>query len=724
MIKQGSEQFHGAAYNMIINSYLKNTVIALGVAFFSVWLLLKSPVLSPTLSIDTFQFPAQQSQLYFKHGGNYAEANSSVAKINSKAQRFEFQLPLYDNMLRWDPLERAGSFYVRAAAIHLFGYSSPIDLQNIKPSSQIRENASLPNLLSFTVPEGSTDPQVQIQIDSRSIDKIRYFMALIVGVVVAVLLLLWITKHEQILAWSKNGGSLVERFKKLSDKENVSLSEFLQLLGLGLLLNIVPITNFFLSVDDEMGAFRTDASVWIADGRWTAFLVERFVFPQPVLPFAPNLFFYVCLAVSYIFILRAHQLRLTWVTGLAYCVFIVHPIWWFIGEFYSNIPSTAIGVLSVSVAIYLYSTMGSAARSRRYQVLAVCSSSLLLAIAIGAYQSLVMLYLAMGLGVILFELKNRLADEDVPVKAVLNRVGFLLLSLLIGLGIYLVINKIAQALYPSDRGYIEGFLRINELISDPLGVVGLVGRAMWRTYTGSSDVYGVSFSSAAYAAAMGIVFAMTQKTWKASAWMAFLVVGLLVAPFLLHFVAGESVPLRTMLAVAYISWVVVILTMEHAGLIRAIGAGVSLILLGQMVVVNGQYSASTMLSTTHDRLTAEALYSRMAQIDKTFDRNAAIKIDIYGQLPFSTLYPSPQSSTMGASFFNWDNGNMSRMLTYMRLLGYANALPLEDSARIASTSRFDGMPIWPAADSVRLEEGIYYIKLSNEPDPVHAVYRR
>jgi Glucosyl transferase GtrII len=724
IIKQEVSRSMGMAYSMNNKGYVKYAIIGLWVACMCVWLLLKSPVLSPTITINTFQFPAQESQLFFKHGGSYIEGNSSVAKINSKSQKFEFQLPFYDNTLRWDPLEKGGSFYVSAAAIHLFGFSSPIDLQSIKPLSQIQENASLPNLLSFTVPEGNTDPQIQIQINSKYIDKIRFSMALVLGAVVTILLMIWITKHEQILERSKNAGALVERFKKHLVKEDVSLSEFLQLLALGLVLNIVPITNFFLSIDDEMGAFRTDASVWIADGRWTAFLIERFIFPQPVLPFAPNLFFYACLAISYILLLRAHKLRLTWITVLAYCVFIVHPIWWFIGEFYSNIPSTAIGVLSVSIAIYIYSTLDSAFRSRRYQVLATCSSGVLLAIAIGAYQSLTMLYLAMGLGVILFELKSRLADELVPVKAVLHRAGFLLLSLLIGLAIYLVVNKLAQTLYPSDRAYIDGLLRISELTSDPLRVVGLVGREMWRTYTGSSEIYGVSFSSAAWASALGIAFAITQKTWKASVWMSIVVVGLLVAPFLLHFAAGGSLPLRSMLAVAYISWVIVILTMENAGLIRAVGAGVTLILLAQMVMVNGQYSASTILSTTHDRLTAEALYSRMAQLDKKFDRDAALKIDIYGQLPFSSIYPSPNSSTMGASFFNWDRGNMSRMLTYMRLLGYSNASPLKDSARIASTYRFDGMPIWPAADSVRLEEGVYYIKLGNEPDPVHALYQR
>jgi len=150
----------------------------------------------------------------------------------------------------------------------------------------------------------------------------------------------------------------IRKIRTLLANEQFSLQEFTKLLGIGVFLNIVPIVNFFLSIDDEAGAFRTDPSIWIADGRWTAFIVEKFIFTQPVMPFVPNLFFYVCLAASYMFILRAYQLRFSWITALAYGVLIAHPIWWFIAEFYSNTPSTGLGILSLSIATYIIMKTG------------------------------------------------------------------------------------------------------------------------------------------------------------------------------------------------------------------------------------------------------------------------------------------------------------------------------------------------------------------------------
>ncbi|TIV46186.1 MAG: hypothetical protein E5V96_08350, partial [Mesorhizobium sp.] len=37
------------------------------------------------------------------------------------------------------------------------------------------------------------------------------------------------------------------------------------------------LASFSLSIDEEVAAFRTDSSIWIAQGRWGAYLIERFL---------------------------------------------------------------------------------------------------------------------------------------------------------------------------------------------------------------------------------------------------------------------------------------------------------------------------------------------------------------------------------------------------------------------------------------------------------------
>lgn len=693
--------------------------------FFFTWILFKSPVLSPVITIQTVHFPAKQSQLFYKNGAAYTETNSAISKLDTDSKSMVFKLSQYDNNLRWDPLEGPGTFYVKSVTIRVLGYSKPVNLNNLTPTVQIQKTDQGNDQARFIVPEGSTDPQINIHISKKSLDKLRIVTAFLLGLTGALLILGWIKWHEKILAYVQEDRARTKELKALFARENFSLAEFSKLLGIGVFLNIIPVVNFFLSIDDERGAFRTDPSIWIADGRWTAFLVESFIFPQPVMPFVPNLFFYTCLALSYMLILRAHRLKLNWITTLAYCILVAHPIWWFIGEFYSNIPSTGFGVLTLSIAVFMLSRSRIGEDSKFKIISQVFLASLFLSLAIGAYQSLTMFYIVAGIGVIILSFKEENTTTALILKPTLNRIALLIATLVSGVILYTAFNKLAQLAYPSNRDYIDGFLRIHDLLDNPILITKLVLVEMWKFYTGSLLTYGVSFYSTSIMLGLAILFLITQKTWKAILWMALLVASMLIAPFLLNFVTGGLyLPLRAMLAVSFISWIATIVVLEKKGLMRVIGSIIAIIMLFQMVSASGQYAASTMMATNHDRFTAEAIYARISQQNPKFNRNEPVLIDVYGQLPLDSRYPAPNTSTMSSSFFDWDQGNVYRMSEYMRLVGFTNVSALGNAARIPLTPQFDTMSIWPAEGSVRYENGIYFIKLSDTPDPTHALYKQ
>lgn len=685
-------------------------------------LLLKSPLLEPTISIQTKNFPAPQSQLFYKNGGSYSEWNSAISQLKQTDQTFEFSLPVYDSFLRWDPLERSGSFSIESVLIDTLGYKmiiAPNDISAVWQIEKIGDGASL----QFVVPEGASDPQILIHINNKYLDNIRLLVAIVISVLASGLILACVVWRSKVRLFVVESRECIKNLKDNFSKDCFTSSEFIILLGIGVFFNMVPMVNFFLSVDDEAGAFRTDPSVWIADGRWTAFLIEKFIFPQPVLPFVPNLFFYLCLAVSYMFLLRVYKLRLYWVTVLAYCIYVTHPIWWFIGEFYSNIPSTGMGVLALSIALYAISKIDLTTKLNKGKASLILLSGIFLSVAIGAYQSLVMFYLVGGMAAILLSYALHSAKQPPEVKLTLKRMGLLIVVLLVGVMFYQTINKLAQSFYPSSRSYINGFLRIEALLADPVGIFLLVLKEMWKLYSGSIASYGVSFFSSAIIVGLAIVSLISQKTLNALLLCVVCVLGMLLSPFLLHFVTGAIyLPLRSMLAVSLVICVAVIIVLERGGVLRIPGVIITLVLLFQMISVNGLYSASTILATTHDRLTAEALHLRMAALHPSIDAGAPIYVDVYGKLPFTSRYPAPDTSTMGASFFNWDGGNANRMLTYMRVIGLGNVYALQHEKSIDLTPEFDGMPIWPAEGSVRYKDGMYLIRLSDEPDPVHARY--
>ncbi|WP_085710796.1 MULTISPECIES: glucosyltransferase domain-containing protein [unclassified Pseudomonas] len=715
---------------MQIASRIKLKIIAKIILFACIltpaiaWLLLKTSLSTPTLSIYTGVYPADQSQLFYQHGEAFSESNSSVVKFNKSTQSFDFPLPSYDySNLRWDPLEKSGTFDIKSIRLSFMGYRTNVSFENIVPIAEVEETVREKDRIHYIVPEGATDPQIHIHINSLVIEKLRTITTFFVSAILALLIAIWTTSHKSIMEFAQRDHLFIRKIRTHLANEQFSLQEFTKLLGIGVFLNIVPIVNFFLSIDDEAGAFRTDPSIWIADGRWTAFIVEKFIFTQPVMPFVPNLFFYVCLAASYMFILRAYQLRFSWITALAYGVLIAHPIWWFIAEFYSNTPSTGLGILSLSIATYIIMKTGAHDRVGAKKIIPLLGASCFIAIAIGAYQSLVMFYLVAAIGAVIFEFQNKQSTALVGRSIPLKRIMYLIAALIMGLIIYVIINKFAQSFLPSNGAYINSFLRIDDLLADPVGISKAVLNEMWKIYTGSGESYGVTFLGSAAALGLAIFFLMHQKTVKSTIWIAACISALLVAPFLLHFVTGAVyLPLRSMLAVSLVIWIAVVVILQKKGILRGIGVAVTLILLFQMVSVNGQYSASTIMATTHDRLTAEAIYSRIAQLNPDFDRDTVATLDIYGRLPFKSHYPAPLTSTMSASFFDWDDGNLNRMVTYMQLIGFNNVEELDMESRISLTPQFEDMPIWPAKDSVQFKNGIYYIKLSKTPDPVHAKY--
>lgn len=63
------------------------------------------------------------------------------------------------------------------------------------------------------------------------------------------------------------------------------------------------ISSFHLSIDEESAAFRQDASVWVPQGRWGAYLFEAYILQQPIVPVLPMAVFGLALVAAYLLLL-------------------------------------------------------------------------------------------------------------------------------------------------------------------------------------------------------------------------------------------------------------------------------------------------------------------------------------------------------------------------------------------------------------------------------------
>ncbi len=387
----------------------------------------------------------------------------------------------------------------------------------------------------------------------------------------------------------------------------------------------------------------------------------------------------------------------------------------------------ALGVFLVSASVFAFTRFErSWAGDQRTGVLlgSFGIQAVLLAVAIGAYQSLLLMHVAMGIGIVLLGLVSSQNGDRHDARVAIRRIGQLGAVAGLGLAIYLAVNAYAQWLIPSDRGYIDGFLRLGELVQDPVGVIGRVVLQMRSVYSGHSSTYGVSLASiSALMVASGLV--VVARSWDRGTVRLFLVsllwLAILVTPFSLNFVSGGIVATRSLIAIAYVIWLLSALVLSSRRMILlTVAVAIVLVVQVQMLRATGTYAAISSIAQEHDRMLAADLYRRMAETDDNFNRNQYILVDFYGTKSVETVFPSPWSSTMGASFFDWDGGNPWRMVSFMRLLGYTNIRVLDADRRLQMTQVFEAMPTWPAAGSVRKVDGVFLIKLGDRPGPGHA----
>ncbi len=119
------------------------------------------------------------------------------------------------------------------------------------------------------------------------------------------------------------------------------------------------LASFPFSLDEEWAAFRQNPAVWIGQGRWGSFLIEKYLFSQPSIPVMPQMMFGFACAASFLMILRLlgrDILALSLSDYASFVIFCAFPTWFFIVEFSSNIGAVAIGLLLGTTGIYLTAT--------------------------------------------------------------------------------------------------------------------------------------------------------------------------------------------------------------------------------------------------------------------------------------------------------------------------------------------------------------------------------
>ncbi|MCC2957029.1 glucosyltransferase domain-containing protein [Massilia sp. IC2-477] len=507
-------------------------------------------------------------------------------------------------------------------------------------------------------------------------------------------------------------------------RNDVRLAEFAILAFLSILANLYFISTFSLSIDDELAAIRSTPDIWIAQNRFTVFLVELLLFPQPALPYSPYLFLALTQAAAYILLVRSHGLQVSWKTYVSYFAFVCFPAWWAISEFAANVPATGLGFLCATCAAYLARNIDGMRFFSKHPSRAACIV-LLLTIAAGAYQSLLLVFLSISLGIRLARSMQGSHTQPQPLaQSFLELIrhvvpsGMLLVASVV---LYAAINKALQHTLHIAPSYIEQFVHPEIMLHAPFWFFGNLAKHILETYVGSANVYGASMWAALpfMLAAILATFRGSRKAWLGSA---VLLCCILLMPFFLNIATGSvKLPNRSMLALTYVVWLLAIVLLSKTSK-RWLPCAVLVLGLYQLQLVNllSQYIASASMSQAFDRMIAQDIGKQILTMHNG-PANKPVLVDFYGYRANiqAGVYPQQDSSVTSASFFGWDKGNIARITGYMKVLGFGQLGALDPASRLALTPEFAAMEVWPRPGSIKRVGDNFLVKLGDQPDQAH-----
>ncbi len=502
-------------------------------------------------------------------------------------------------------------------------------------------------------------------------------------------------------------------------------TDVLILLGIFFVFYYFKLSTFSISIDDELSAVRESANVWLVQGRWGIYLLERFCISEQVVPFFPFFVFGCCLALSYPILLSAFGVRrLTPVHYAAFPMYAAFPIWMFAVSFFSNTIGFGLGQLLAACAVRSCAPLLSAASGVALQrptwprkLALVVRPAAFAAAAISMYQTFAFSVAVLGLALILVASLN----EGTQWRAAARRCVILLLILAVAALLYEVVELVLLALVGLGKEhYVGNFLNLPALLHEPGHVLALVTSNITGTYAGDASIFGIA--AYAFAVVVGCGIAALASWPEVSVGKRVLLVvaavAMLALPFTLHVAAGGDLPARTLVAVPATMWFFAMLGMTSPRRWLAKLAFVAVIVAAvQILYISNLLQAANDFVRKHDEALAAAIYTRIVSVNADIfsDNETAALVDFYGAKKFDSVYPRPHPSTLGYSFFEWDGGNIYRIVTYMHVLGYSQLQIPSPAQRHLNDALFRDMPAWPNPASVRVANGMTLIKLGAEP---------
>lgn len=474
-------------------------------------------------------------------------------------------------------------------------------------------------------------------------------------------------------------------------------------------------SEYRLRVDEEIAGIRTTSLFWISMGRWGATIIEAFLI-RILNPYFSMIVFASCLVVSFLMFCKAIRIQLSPSIILSFVLFAGFPTWYYLIEFKGALFLNSLSILFSSVAGYLF-----VSRQRLAPLLFV----LFLTAAISIYQSAV--FVALTISVAAIFVRKDCVSSTYPCPALFYSLLKLIILSIISVSLYLVIWKLLLSWFNLKPGYIDTYLNLDILTQSPLTLIrNTLGQAI-SLYSGVDHIFYGLFEVTGILFLFGFVSLIVREYQLNNNVVSriisfFLIIVLILIPFILNLLSGGNLPERTLFAVPFAYWFVVVMTLQspYSG-IRLTGKALMLIVAFQYFQLLNFASFSQYYVSIHDQLVASQIYQRVSQEIDHYDRNKVYPIDFVGPLNFPNDGRNLRghNAVTGSSIFEWaNNSDPNRPIAFLSLFGMGKFKPIDNQKRATIIAQIDQMPLWPDKGSVRNINGIIIVKFGDYPKDI------
>ena len=479
-----------------------------------------------------------------------------------------------------------------------------------------------------------------------------------------------------------------------------------------LLLYGYEIFNFTLSIDEEVFGDKTQWARMVAGhGRWGTALLTLVFPPMGNIPMLSTVLFCVGLGISACVLARIFFREHAAQYGFA-ALFVAYPLWPHIAQFSISAWCGGIGFMVLTFCLLLF-----LADNRLADALVI----LLLGFTIGISEAFFVWFLVL-LCIRHVSLLLGTASPDYP--PINFRFQWLRASIIsfTALLMYFLVQRLGFHFASVRRNYVQTLVKLDSFATFPLIAIRQTLSQCLAVLAGYHRIFLGYGPVIMLLPLIGFLIIVIQLSRRSSLTVSqrLLAGSLLVAAFFFalspSFAAAGGVPVRALIAVIpLIAFLAGVAFSKSFRLVKLLYAALAVALFIS-IWINVSLFYTDHLARQGDQMLATRIMARIDQIAplKPTGRTPFV---IVGAVPWRDEDNFHNVEIFGNSYFTTAHelGNPLRINSYLRTLGVNTLAPMLLTDANQHRETIAAMPIWPAAGSVAMVEGILVIKLGPGP---------